>query len=73
MAHYNRRNPSIKTEVLKPRSNHQMVSTRTIWSARIFILTVPNLVDRFLLWTGQVSVLIERILFEEKPDFITGG
>jgi len=37
------------------------------------VLTVSNLVDRFLLWAGQLSVLIERVLFEEKSDFVTGG
>jgi hypothetical protein len=37
------------------------------------VLTVSNLVDCFLLWAGQLSFLIERVLFEEKSDFVTGG
>jgi len=34
---------------------------------------MTNLVNRFLLWAGQLSILIERVLFEEKSDFVTGG
>ena len=36
-------------------------------------LTVSNFVDRFLLWTGKPSILIERISFKEESDFVTGG
>lgn len=37
------------------------------------VLTVSNLVDRFLFWAGQLSISIERVSFKEKSDFITGG
>ena len=37
------------------------------------LLTMSNLVDRFLLWAGQLSILIQCIFFKEEPDFITRG
>lgn len=50
-----------------------MVSAKIGQPVYMFVLTVSNLVDRFLLWAGQLSVPIECLFFEKKSDFVTGG